>query len=129
MSTSKPKMESSLSMSEKKDSKKDVDKKSKPVKPTSTIKSDKKNQQGQSVGDISPPLLLSLEPMVSSTLDIQFGHFEKLFHSNQNSKNSDDVLIAWPKNDVIVEEQPRKTRTGSPVLPVSFFINSYHNIN
>lgn len=106
MSTSKPKGESSLPIADKKDSKKDVDKKSKPVK----------KNQSQLIGDISPPLLLSSEPLVSATLDIQFGHFEKLFQNNNHDPN--DNLIIWPKNDVIVEEQPRKTRTGAPVLPV-----------
>lgn len=102
----------SESVSEKKDIKKDGDKRV--IKVPNKV--DKKELDSTVVP--SSPILLSPRSEPIKTLDIAFNTYEKQFQDKSHLKDACSDLILWPKDDVIVEEQKRKTRTGTPVLPV-----------
>lgn len=103
------------SISEKKESKKDADKRLSKI----ASRNDKKE-----LDSIIPsgPVLLSPRPEPIKIVDIPFNEYENQFQLKPLPKDPCAEMIVWPKDDVVVEEQKRKTRTGHPVLPVCYFL-------
>ena len=53
-----------------------------------------------------------------SIAGVQFDAYEKSFTAKSLSKDPHQILVTWPQDDIVVEDQKRKMRTAKPYLPV-----------
>lgn len=88
----------------------------------------KETEKTRKKGTMTPMMISGASPSVSqgsgqtrplpSVAGVQFDSYEKIWTSKALSKDPHPILVSWPEDDLIVEEQKRKLRTAKPYLPV-----------
>lgn len=99
----------------------------------------KETEKTRKKGTMTPMMISGASPSVSqgsgqtrplpSVAGVQFDSYEKIWTSKALSKDPHPILVSWPEDDLIVEEQKRKLRTAKPYLPSDLRTNETSYIN
>jgi hypothetical protein len=99
----------------------------------------KEIEKARKKSTMTPVMISGASPSVSagsgqtkplpSIAGVQFDAYEKSFTAKSLSKDPHQILVTWPQDDIVVEDQKRKMRTAKPYLPSDLRQNEASYIN